>query len=72
MIARTDIPNELFFCFETNDKSDSCQYPSWGTFQISGDTIKTQLIRDYGYLGSLLFYEDFKILNKREIVSVAR
>lgn len=70
--ADTDTPEELFFCFETNDNPNPCKFRSWGTYQIFGDTIKTQKIQDYGSLGSLLFYEDFKILNKKEIVSIAK
>ena len=72
LIAYAEIPEEISFCFEDNDKVDKCQFSSWGVYQIFGDTITIQKIVNYGPLyGTKLFCQEFKILDNKEIINVA-
>lgn len=59
-IATTSNVSDLQDCFERGGKSNLCQYPSWGTYRIDGNTIKTQTIRQEG-MGICTIFRDYEI-----------
>jgi len=60
-IATTSrITPELIDYFEAGGMSKTIQYPLWGTYQIEGDLIKTQVIRTEG--SSCVIFRDYRIL----------
>lgn len=63
--------SEVIRCFnsQTNNKN-ICKYPSWGTYKIAGDTIKTQTIRNEGIAMSTIF-RDYLILPDKDIVNIS-
>jgi len=62
--------NEVIKCFGNNLQSVICKYPSWGTYRLIGDTVKTQTIRDEGAAMSTIF-RDYLILSDDGIVNVS-
>ena len=65
----TDL-SEIGECWINNDsRSTVCQYPSWGTYRIYNDTIKTQTIRQEG-IGFATIFRDYLILADKSIVNI--
>lgn len=66
----TDTNSDIITCF-AGDKSIYSQYPSWGTYRIVNDTIKTQIYQDNGNWGkSYIWFRDFLIKLPTEIVLI--
>ncbi len=69
-IATTSDISLVTECFSLGGRSKICQYPSWGTYQLSGDTIKTQTIIIEGMATSCIF-RDYLIRSDSSIVNIA-
>lgn len=67
----SDIDTDLISCFESGGKSWYCDYPSWGTYRIVNDTIKTQVYQDLGIWGGrFIVFRDFVVKSPTEIILV--
>lgn len=69
-IATTSNVSLVSDCFTRGGDSKVCQYPSWGTYRLSGDTIKTQTIIIEGMATSCIF-RDYLILADSSIVNIS-
>lgn len=69
-IATTSDIDMITECFSIGGKSKICQYPLWGTYRISGDTIKTQTIVIEGMATSCIF-RDYLIRTDNSIVNIS-
>lgn len=70
-IATTsEILPELADCFENGGKDKICKYPSWGTYFVENDTIKTQVIRQEG-IGLCTIFRDYKILPDGNLMNIS-
>lgn len=67
-IATTSNADLVAECFSTGGKSKICQYPSWGTYRLIGDTIKTQTVIVEGMASSCIF-RDYLILLDGSIIN---
>ena len=69
-IATTsELMPELINCFEQGGTSLICRYPSWGTYIVERDTIRTQTIVTDGH-GCIIF-RDYRILADKSIVNIS-
>lgn len=69
-IATTStLHDELINCFIDSGYKKSCDYPLWGTYTISDDTIKTQVIRTEG--DGVVILRDYKILPDKQIINIS-
>lgn len=57
-------------CFSSGGKAVICQYPLWGTYRLSGDTIKTQTIVIEG-MGTSCIFRDYLIRPDKKIVNIS-
>ncbi len=57
-------------CFANGGKSNICQYPSWGTYRIEGNTIKTQTMRQEG-MGICTIFRDYEIGTNKTIINTS-
>lgn len=69
-IATASDISDLKDCFENGGKSNLCQYPSWGTYRIEGNTIKTQTIRQEG-MGISTIFRDYEINNAQILINIS-
>lgn len=70
--SNSSSPN-IINCFKTGGKSDYCQYPSWGTYRIVNDTIKTQIYQDNGNWGErYIWFRDFLIKSPTKIILIKK
>ncbi|PXV62117.1 hypothetical protein CLV62_12272 [Dysgonomonas alginatilytica] len=69
-IATTSDVSNLKDCFENGGKSNLCQYPSWGTYRIEGNTIKTQTIRQEG-MGISTIFRDYEIGDAQTLINIS-
>lgn len=60
---------ELIDCFTHGGISPICQYPLWGTYQLEGDLIKTQVIRKEG--NGCTIFRSYRILADKSIVNIS-
>jgi len=69
-IATTaNVSPELVDCFTSGGSSNTCKYPSWGTYRIEGGLIKTQTIRTEG--NGCVIFRDYKILDNGSILNIS-
>ncbi len=69
-IATTSrITTELIRCFERGGTSNVCKYPLWGTYEVIGDTVRTQVIRPEG--NGCVIFRDYIILPNKRLVNVS-
>lgn len=68
-IATTSDVNLVKDCFEKGGDSNICKYPSWGTYKLVGDTIKTQSVIVEG-MGVCIIFRDYLIQPDKSIVNV--
>lgn len=69
-IATTsNVSADLIKCFADGGESNLCRYPSWGTYRIEGDTIKTQSLANIG-TGYVIF-RDYLIMPDESIVNLS-
>lgn len=69
-IATASNISDLTDCFENGGKSNFCQYPSWGTYRVTGDTIKTQTIRQEG-MGICTIFRDYEIKGAEILINIS-
>lgn len=69
-LATTSDVQSMSDCFTEENNSNICEYPSWGTYRIYGDTIKTQTILIEG-MGTATIFRDYLILKDRSIVNIS-
>lgn len=69
-IATTSNIDAVTSCFSNGGNSKICQYPSWGTYRIYGDTIKTQTIVIEGMAASCIF-RDYLIGTDKSLTNIS-
>lgn len=69
-VATTSDVSMVADCFSHGGKSRICQYPSWGTYRIKGDTIKTQTIIIEG-MGTATIFRDYLILPDKSMMNIS-
>lgn len=69
-IATTSNIDAVTGCFSDGGNSKICQYPSWGTYRIYGDTIKTQTIVIEGMAASCIF-RDYLIGTDKNLTNIS-
>ena len=67
------VDSDFITCFTQEVGSNICKYPSWGTYEINNDTIKTQLIVDHGLIswGKVMEFRDYLILPSKELLYIS-
>lgn len=68
-IATTSNPSDLLDCFENGGKSNLCQYPSWGTYRIEDNIIKTQTVLIEG-MGVCTIFRNYLIDENKNLTNV--
>lgn len=69
-IATTSNVPDIKDCFEKGGKSNLCQYPSWGTYRIEDNIIKTQSLRQEGVVICTIF-RDYEIKENKTLINTA-
>lgn len=69
-IATATNIEDIIVCFGSNERSTVCSYPSWGTYRLVGDTIKTQTIIDESMPVTTIF-RDYLILSNKSIINLS-
>lgn len=60
---------DLINCFKQAQHPEYCQYPVWGTYKLTGDTIRTQSIRPEG--AGCIIFRDYLILPDKQIINLS-
>lgn len=69
-IATTSkVDSTLINCFAKGGKGNVCEYPLWGVYRLTGDTIKTQSLRQDG--GGCVIFRDYQIMPDKSIVNLS-